>query len=133
MEKIITYVAFDGMQFDDEEECLIYEFEKRGENYIKYFALYDYNSKPLKFSAGTDLLDNTFYIVVKDEKAIPFLDDWMIEEGVSHTISKSANYANIENLVGLWMWNNDEKIWKHWETEMAKMREFGEYFQRFEE
>lgn len=133
MEKIIMYVAFDGTKFDDEDECLIYEFEKRAENYINHFAFYDYDRKPLKFSAGTSLLNNTFYIVVKDEKAIPFLDGWMIEEGFYQTISKSASYANIENLVGLWMWNDDEEIWKHWETEMAKMREFGEYFQRFEE
>lgn len=133
MEKIVKYVAFDGTEFDYEEECLIYEFEKRAENYINYFALYDYKRKPLKFSAGTSLIDDVFYIIVKDEKVIPFLDDWMIEEGNYSTITKSASCVNIENRIGLWMWDDDERVWKHWETEMSKMRELGEYFQRFEE
>ena len=31
------------------------------------------------------------------------------------------------------MWDEQEEGWKHWETEIAKMRELGEYFQRFEE
>lgn len=133
MEKIIMYVAFDGTKFDDEDECLDYEFEKRAENYINYFTLYNHNRKPLKFSADKYLIDSTCYIVIKDEKAVSFLDDWMIECGCYTTIGKAADIANLENRVGLWMWDDPEENWKHWETEIAKMREFGEYFQRFEE
>ena len=133
METITIYVAFDGAQFDNEEDCANYELETKAKDYIEYFTLYDYDRKPIKFCADDEILADVFYIVIKDEKAISFLDDWMIDYGCHFTISKSAYNQNIKNCVGLWMWDEQEEGWKHWETEMSKMRELGEYFQRFEE
>jgi hypothetical protein len=133
MEKIVKYVAFDGTEFDYEEDCVDYELETEAKEYIEYFTLYDINRKPIKFCADSRVLDYTCYITVKDEKAISFLDNWMIEYGCCCTISKSAKCEDIENRVGLWMWCEKEDTWVHWETEIAKMHELGEYFQRFEE
>ena len=133
MEKIVKYVAFDGTEFDCEEDCANYELETKAKDYIEYFTLYDYDRKPIKFCADDEILADVFYIVIKDEKAISFLDDWMIDYGCHFTIGKSAYNQNIKNCVGLWMWDEQEEGWKHWETEMSKMRELGEYFQRFEE
>lgn len=133
MEKIVKYVAFDGTEFDDEDECLDYELETEAKEYIEHFALYDHNRKPIKFYADDQVLEHTNYIVVKSEKAVSFLDDWMIDYGCYSTIGKAADLAGIENRVGLWMWSEVEETWVHWETEIAKMRELGEYFQRFEE
>lgn len=133
MEKIVKYVAFDGTEFDDEDDCLDYELEERAKEYIDYFALYDSERKPIKFSADGSIIDHICYIIVKSDKVIPFLDDWMIDYGCYCTIGKAADHNSIENRTGLWMWNTKEEVWKHWETEIAKMRELGEYFQRFEE
>lgn len=133
MEKIVKYVAFDGMEFDCEEDCANYELETKAKEYIEYFTLYGYDRKPIKFCADDGILGDVFYIIIKDEKTVSFLDDWMIACGCYSTISKSAYNQNIKNCVGLWMWDEDEEDWKHWETEMSKMRELGEYFQRFEE
>ena len=133
MEKIVKYVAFDGVEFDDEEDCANYEFETKAKEYIEYFALYDHDRKPIEFCADDQVLDHTCYIVIKNEKVVSFLDDWMIDYGCYNTIGKVADLASIENRVGLWMWDDVEETWVHWETEIAKMRELGEYFQRFEE
>ena len=133
MEKIVKYVAFDGMEFDNEEDCANYELETKAKEYIEYFTLYGYDRKPIKFCADDEILDLIFYIVIKDEKAISFLDDLMVKHGYYSTIGESAYNQNIKNCVGLWMWDEQEEDWKHWETEMSKMRELGEYFQRFEE
>jgi hypothetical protein len=133
METIVKYVAFDGAEFDYEEDCVNYEFEVKAKEYVEHFTLYDYNRKPIKFCADGQILEHTNYIVVKTEKAVSFLDDWMIDYGCYSTIGKSADLADIENRVGLWMWDDVKETWKHWETEIAKMRELGEYFQRFEE
>jgi hypothetical protein len=57
----------------------------------------------------------------------------MTEYGCCCTIGKAARCEDIENRVGLWMLCEKEDTWVHWETEIAKMRELGEYFQRFEE
>lgn len=133
MEIITKYVAFDGMEFDNEEDCANYEFETKAKECIEYFTLYDRNRKPIKFCVDDEVLADVFYIVIKDEKAFLFLDDWMTDCGYYSTIGKSAYNQNIKNYVGLWMWDEQEEDWKHWETEMSKMRELGEYFQRFEE
>ena len=133
MEKIVKYVAFDGTEFDYEEDCANYELETKAKEYIEYFTLYDYDRKPIKFCTDDQILGDVFYIVIKDEKAFSFPDDWMIDCGCYSTIGRSAYKQNIKNYVGLWMWDKQKEDWKHWETEMSKMRELGEYFQRFEE
>ena len=133
MEKVVKYVAFDGTEFDYEEDCADYELETKAKEYIEYFALYDCDRKPIKFCADGRVIERTCYIIIKDEKAVSFLDDWMIDYGCCYTIGRSANREDIENRVGLWMWDEKEETWKHWETEISKMRELGEYFQRFEE
>lgn len=133
MEKVITYVAFDGTQFDYEDECAEYEFLESAKEYTDSFTLYNEAREPFKNSFNGDALDKTSFIIIKEERAIPFLDDWMYANCFSETISKVANRLNIKSRIGLWFWDGKEGTWKHWETEMAKMRELGEYFQRFEE
>lgn len=133
MEKIITYVAFDGTQFDDEDECVEYEFLENAKEYTDGFTLYNEAREPIKISFNEDVLGETSFIIIKEARAIPFLDDWMADNYFYETIGKVANRLNIENCIGLWIWDGKEETWKHWETEMEKMRELGEYFQRFEE
>lgn len=133
MEKIITYVAFDGTQFDDEDECVEYEFLESAKEYTDGFTLYNEAREPIKISFNGNALDETSFIIIKEARAIPFLDDWMADNCFYETIGKVANRLNIENCIGLWIWDGKEETWRHWETEMEKMRELGEYFQRFEE
>lgn len=133
MEKITKYVAFDGTEFDYEEDCAEYEFLESAKEYANSFSLYDIARKPLEISYNEEALNKTGFIIIKEVKAIPFLDNWMIDNCCYDTIGKSADREDIENCVGLWMWDEKEGTWKHWETEIAKMRELGEYFQRFEE
>jgi hypothetical protein len=133
MEKIITYVAFDGTQFDDEDECVEYEFLENAKEYTDGFTLYNEAREPIKVSFNADALDKICFIIIKEARVIPFLDDWMADNYFYETIGKVANRLNIESCIGLWLWDYKEETWKHWETEMAKMRELGEYFQRFEE
>lgn len=133
MEQIITYVAFDGTRFNDEDECIEYEFMENAKEYTDSFTLYNEDREPIKISHNEDALAETKFIIVKEAKAIPFLDGWMTDNFFYKTIGKVAYRLNIENCIGLWIWSDKEDTWKHWETEMAKMRELGEYFQRFEE
>lgn len=133
MEKIITYVAFDGTQFDDEEECVEYEFLESAKEYPDGFTLYNEAREPIKISFNEDALNETKFVIIKEARAISFLDEWMIDNCFYETISKVAARLNIKNRIGLWIWDTKEATWKHWETEIAKMRELGEYFQRFEE
>lgn len=133
MEKVITYVAFDGTQFDDEDDCVEYEFLENAKEYTDGFTLYNEAREPIKISFNGNALDKTCFIIIKEERAIPFLDDWMIDNCFYETIGKIADRLSIESRIGLWIWDDKEETWKHWETEMAKMRELGEYFQRFEE
>lgn len=133
MEKVITYVAFDGTQFDDEDECVEYEFLESAKEYTDGFTLYNEAREPIKISFNENALDETSFVIIKEERVIPFLDDWMADNCFYETIGKVANRLNIESCIGLWIWDGKEETWKHWETEMAKMHELGEYFQRFEE
>ena len=133
MEKITKYVAFDGTEFDYKEDCAEYEFLESAKEYADSFSLYDMARKPLKVSYNEETLSNTIFIIIKEARAVPFLDNWMIDNCFDENIGRVANRLDIENCIGLWIWDSEEDTWKHWETEIAKMRELGEYFQRFEE
>ena len=67
MEKIITYVAFDGTQFDDEDECVEYEFQENAKEYTDSFTLHNEAREPIKISFNIDALDKTKFIIIKEE------------------------------------------------------------------
>ena len=75
MQEVIKYVADDGREFDDEDECLEYEremlltdFSNRG------LRAFDYNKRELpieNYQRIEDLFDNAWFFIipnaVKDE------------------------------------------------------------------
>ena len=54
MEKIITYVAFDGTQFDDEDECVEHEFLENAKEYADRLAA---------TAVAISIMTNFFFII----------------------------------------------------------------------
>lgn len=127
MEKITFYRAVDGTEWEDEDDCLNYELKLQAGSLIGEFAMYDYDKRPLEFSADLDP-DRVVYITINSEKAGLFINEWFESHGCGYIPFDEKN-----PLCGLWRWVDAGHFgyWSRWETEMEQMAELGRYFQRF--
>lgn len=70
MEHIEYFLANDGTRFDDEEECLDYEFRQILTPLKDGLQLFNSKKEPIK---SADYLDRTCYIIVKTREALEAL------------------------------------------------------------
>lgn len=70
------YIAFDGKEFEDENECERYECKELKNKYGNELLVYDNNGKLLPFDNDNDyhLSQNSVYVVCKSEEALNFLN-----------------------------------------------------------
>ena len=68
------YIAFDGKEFEDENECERYESKELEDKYGKDLLVYDNNGKLLPFNNDYYLSQNSVYVVCKSEEALNFLN-----------------------------------------------------------
>lgn len=99
MKIIATYVAFDGTRFDDEFDCMDYEFTLQ----MKDCKIRAYDSKRHRVNDWYDIdgYSNVHRIIVSDEKD---LDD-------IRRVCEYAGIYNEVNSIGTWVYDEDEDNW----------------------
>lgn len=127
MEEKIIYVAKDGAEFEDEEECMTYELLNDFKPFISKIRFYDENRIPVSIIEG---LDDIYYIVVNEasEDLYDFLFRFFKESGYD------SPWENLEFKEGLYYYTTIGGFhgkWLSWEEEMTKLEDIGEYFQMF--
>lgn len=127
MQEVIKYVADDGTEFEDEDECLDYERKTLLANFsYRGLRAFDCNKKELPVENYTDigsLLDDSWFFIipnaVKDEFAEAIREeDWHSE--FYYYINDSKDDEN------LFYWDEDEDCWKNYKYELAKLLELGQ-------
>lgn len=73
IEKTI-YIAFDGKEFEDENECERYEDKERQDKYGKDLLVYNNNGTLLPFDNDFRLSQDSAYVVCKSKEALNFLN-----------------------------------------------------------
>lgn len=101
-EKII-YIANDGKEFDNENDCLNYEFEQS----IKDFTvkIWDENKNPLAFNSQLNL-EKIWYIKIEHPQQAKILDDLHEQAGLYTPFNGNYN----RNLIGLWWYNEMDEF-----------------------
>ena len=126
MKIVTTYIAFDGEEFANKEDCLEYEAEMRkGTDKVMF---YTHDMKPIKDVFGEEM-DRIFFIVVNTVEDIEVIERILDYHGWDTPWS----YNNLCRLAGLYYWGNKDEEWHHWQTEMQSLTALGNYFQQFEE
>ena len=127
MEEKIIYVAKDGAEFEDEEDCLTYELLNDFKPFISKIRFYDENRKPVSIIEG---LDDVNYIVINEASKglydflLRFFKEWGYD----------SPWENLEFKEGLYYYTTIGGFhgkWLSWEEEMTKLEDIGEYFQMF--
>lgn len=105
----IIYQAFDGKKFDSEDECIMYENEKRSNTWKNDIIGFDSGMNQANSEDGFDsLFRHSFYIVVKTEAAIRFLQENKDELG-----SFVFDFCEECNKPGCYFYDDNEDKWKN--------------------
>lgn len=101
MEKRITYIAYDGTEFQYEGECEAYEDELKNNEFQDVALLFDCEGKPLPLTERA--FEETTFIYCKTDEAATFLQE-KFHSMVTPWWTRSAAKK------GCWLWgfNNSE-------------------------
>lgn len=114
MTEKILYIANDGTEFEDGDECLSYE-KTLGFDYIKdEIAFWDEHLKRLAIDEE-DLSDKVFYVKIDSEKAYNWFNNLLWTEGYE-TLDKCVSHR--PKLTGLYFYDSYRDDWKQLEGEL---------------
>lgn len=83
IEKTI-YIAFDGEEFEDYNECKRYESKKLQDKYGKDLLVYNENGELIALDNDYLLSQSSAYIICKSEKALNYLNKIFDYNGVNN-------------------------------------------------
>ena len=121
MKEITKYIADDGTEFEDEDECLDYE---RTENMrsiqgVKFF--FENGKEITDYSNLEDLLDRSYFIKITDKNDFAKFEELLYDElGCSYW---ADGWGSLKGEKGLFYYDEDRDCWVSWDEEYDKLRE----------
>jgi hypothetical protein len=131
MTEYTTYVAFDGSEFDDEDDCLAYERTMKATDYEKEIFFYGINREPVPLNVED--LDDVYFVNIKTEKAKEWFVDRCYDSGSVHPWSYDPYRREEFPMTGFFWFDTYDDTWHHWQTEIERLNAIRDYFQLFEE
>lgn len=121
MEVITKYVAEDGTEFEDEDECLTYERTEGMKNLkgVKFF--YENGQEITTYSSLEDLLDSSYFIKITDEKDFSKFEELLYDEVGCQYWADGWNSLRGEK--GLFYYDENCDCWMSWDEQYDKLRE----------
>lgn len=94
------YIAFDGKEFEDENECERYESKELKNKYGNELLVYNENDKLLPLDNDYHLSQNSAYVVCKSDEALGYLNKVLDDNGINNIYYEgnfpSSFYYNFE-------------------------------------
>lgn len=119
-----TYIAFDGKEFEDYNECERYESKVVKEKYGKDLLVYDDNGELLSLDNDYYLSQNSAYVVCKSEEALNYLNKTFDYNKVN-----SIDYEGKFPVSFYYDFNTDE--WEEIEPHIKELQEEIDTFSKY--
>ena len=116
----ITYVAFDGKEFTNEDKCLEYETELNFGAFKDHVFLFDSVRQPMSFSVAN--FEACFYVVINDDSAAASFVAAMEAEG----------YSELPRTKGVYEYNFRKDRWENLHERLAEITELIEELSAYE-
>lgn len=121
MKEITKYIADDGTEFEDEDECLDYERTEKMKT-IKGVKFFFENGKEISdYENFEDLLDRTFFIRITDKDDFDKFEEMLYNE-ISYYYGTDG-WRDLENEIGLFFYDKDLDRWMNWDKQYDKLLE----------
>lgn len=78
------YIAFDGKEFEDENECEKYESKELQNKYGKDLLVYDKNDELIALDNDYRLSQDSAYVLCKSEEALNYINKTFDYNGVNN-------------------------------------------------
>ena len=117
MTELHLYIAEDGTEFEDEQECLTYEIAQSAKELKGKVVLLDHQFKPIPLDNLGDW-DRTFFVFTKDVSALHKLRDvwdWNL------TGLYPPDFLR-ENTAGLFAYDEEDDTWYHMGTRLQALQ-----------
>lgn len=111
MTEKITYIAFDGKEFTDEDECLEYETELNFGAFKDHVFLFDDKRRPMPFSLVN--FEACFYVSINDDSAAASFVTAMEAEG----------YTELPRAKGVYEYNSRKDEWDDLREKLTDLTE----------
>lgn len=127
MQEVIKYVADDGTEFEDEDECLDYERKTLLVNFsYRGLRAFDCNKKELPVENYTEvgsLLDDSWFLIIPNIVKDDFAEAMRDEDWHSDFYCCINDSEDDENL---FYWDDEQDCWKNYKYELATLLELGQ-------
>ena len=121
MREITKYVANDGTEFEDEEECRYYEMTE-GMKTIKGVKFFSENGKEItNYSSLEDLLNSSYFIKITNENDFDKFEEIISDEFGGDYWADGWN--SLRGETGLFYYDKDFERWISWDEQYDKLRE----------
>lgn len=127
MQEVIKYIAEDGTEFEDEDECLDYEkgmlltdFSNRG---LRAFGCNKNELSVENYKNIESLLDDSWFIIIPNRVKDEFAE--AIRSGCWYNYFPDCIH-NSEDDENLFYWDGNEDCWKNYKHELATLLELGQ-------
>ena len=115
MKEIRQWQAYDGMIFDDEEECREYENEKLASSLEGEIVFYTFDNKVIDVPYNKVNPNKVYGMAIKSRKAIEAVNDYFDQYG-----SIAPDDFETEES-GCWVWSDKETGWFRVEEEIEEI------------
>ena len=129
MTEKITYVAIDGREFEDEQECIDYEKSLKLNNLCRSTTFLDEEFQIMDIKT----LDpqQVYYIYVNNDDDKKFINDFFTENWSSSPFSTGyGQYTNLSEYSGWFYFDTNQDEWKHFETEIQIYKDMENNFSK---
>lgn len=116
----ITYIAFDGSEFANEDECLEYENELNFRAFKDHVFLFDGEREFMPFSIAN--FEACFYISINDDRAAASFVTAMEAQG----------YSELPRAKGIYEYNTRKDRWENLREKLADLTELIEELAAYE-
>lgn len=121
MTEITKWIADDGKEFEDYDECRDYEIGLELKEISDAVHLYDWQKRPLPLDESH--LEDAHYIMIETRSAFNRLEE-LNDEHFSVNLPSNQGFTS----PGLYFWDGDDDEWKHLEEEITRLVEMREHF-----
>lgn len=121
MREITKYIANDGTEFDNEDDCRYYEVTENMKT-IKGVKFFFENGKEITdYSSLEDLLDSSYFIKITDENDFDKFEEIISDEfGGDYW---ADGWSSLRGETGLFYYDEDSIRWMSWDEQYDKLRE----------
>lgn len=122
MKEVHYWVANDGTEFYDEDECILHESKNNLLKVKDLFCFYDDKRKPVALDGLT--AEDVWYIRVDDEKAIKPIEEWFGFFGCCNPFYRQTAR---ETFCGVWAYRESGWVNLVWELAdlQCELKDFG--------